>query len=225
MTTVPGTRGSSPAHHVLARQNYVDQVNRNLTCIAGIPAGPHKPEWKRKPPFALGILALALLLCRETASTPAQRPPEYQVKSVYLYNFGKFVQWPSSEPSSAFKICVLGEDPFGPLLDQTISGETISGKPAEAKRIRKVQDAGDCNVLYISWSEQRRLSQILLLLEGKSILTVSDMDEFVNRGGIIQFVWDHDRIRFEINLAAAMRARLAVSSELLKVATKVIQAG
>jgi len=160
----------------------------------------------------------------QLSQAQTQRPQEYQVKSVYLYNFGKFVEWPAATASAGtFKICVLGEDPFHSTLDETLSGETVAGKPAEAKRINNVQDAADCNVLYISSSEQRRLPQTLSALAGKKILTVSDMDNFASRGGMIQFVWDGDRIRFQVNLAAAMKVGLMLSSELLKVATKVVQ--
>jgi len=154
------------------------------------------------------------------------KPSEYQVKSVYLYNFGKFVEWPrtaAAAGSPSFVICVLGEDPFGPILNTTLAGETVSGKRPEARRVASVQDANDCHILYISTSEQRRLGQVLTYLNGKSVLTVSDMEQFSDRGGIIQFVWDRDRVRFEVNLAAATKAGLTLSSELLKVAARVRQ--
>jgi hypothetical protein len=170
------------------------------------------------------LCLLTVLGAVPNANAQAQRPQEYQIKSAYLYNFGKFVEWPAStSASSAFTICVLGDDPFGTTLDETLAGETVGGKSVEPKRITKVQDAGDCKVLYISSSEQRHVDQILLSLSGKNILTVSDMDNFTDHGGMIQFLWDRNKVRFEVNLNAAMKAGLMLSSELLKVATRVRQ--
>jgi hypothetical protein len=157
---------------------------------------------------------------------PAQqpKPSEYQVKAAYLYNFGRFVQWPTNSAASndsPFTICVLGQDPFGPVLDSTLAGESLGGKPVMTKRIAKPQEASDCRILFINSKEEGRLQEILAGLNGAAILTVSDMPAFSRRGGMIQFVLDGDKVRFEINLTSAEAAKLVLSSELLKVATSV----
>jgi uncharacterized protein DUF4154 len=156
----------------------------------------------------------------------AQQPKvsEYQVKATYLYNFGRFVQWPpnaTARKSDSFSICVLGQDPFGPSLDSTVAGETLDGKPLAAKRISTPRDAGECRILFISLTEENHLKEILMALDESGILTVSDMPAFSRRGGMIQFVLDGDKVRFEINLSSAETAKLTLSSELLKVATTV----
>ncbi len=152
------------------------------------------------------------------------KPAEYEVKAAYLYNFGRFVQWPAKVAAAkgdTFAFCVLGQDPFGPTLDATIASETIDGKQVMAKRISRPQDALNCRVLFISSSEDNRLKEILGVLGKASVLTVSDMPQFSLRGGMIQFLLEGNRIRFEVNLTTAESAGLTLSSELLKVALTV----
>ena len=172
---------------------------------------------------ALGGLVGIML----TASLPAQKlkPTENELKAVYLFNFARFTQWPpavGTQKNGSFFICILGQDPFGASLEAVIVGETIGGNPVAAKRISKSQDALSCQVLYISSSEARQLKDVLSVLGKASVLTVSDMPEFSSRGGMIQFVSDSKKIRFEVNLAKARTADLTLSSELLKVAVTVL---
>jgi len=157
-------------------------------------------------------------------SAQAPKITEYQVKAAYLANFGRFVEWPNSvavAKSESFNICVLGQDPFGADLDAAVTGETIGGSRVLAKRISRPQDAVDCRILFISSSEVSQWKEILTALRPLSILTVSDMPQFARRGGIIQFLLDGNRVRFDINLAATERVGLNLSSELLKLAVTV----
>jgi hypothetical protein len=151
------------------------------------------------------------------------KPSEYQVKAAYLYNFGKFVNWPAEYKSDgdSFPICVLGKDPFGAVLDTTLANQSIGGKNAIPKRIAKPEDASGCRVLFISSSEDRQLKDILAALDKTGVLTVSDMAEFSQHGGMIEFVLEGDRVRFAVNLSNAEDAGLSLSSELLKVAVTV----
>ena len=166
----------------------------------------------------LGTLLLAIC-----GSAFADHPSEYQVKAAYLYNFGKFVNWPADAgATSEFDVCVLGTDPFGPLLDATVSDSTINGKRVIARRIVRAQDAASCRVVFIAASESQRLSSDLAILSKLHVLTVSDNSHFLDRGGMIQFVFEGDRVRFAVNLTAAQEAGLTLSSELLKVATRVV---
>jgi hypothetical protein len=169
----------------------------------------------------IGVLTL---LCALISQAEDSKPSEYEVKAAYLYNFGRFVEWPagaSDTDANIFAICVLGQDPFGTALDATVYGESIGGKPVGIKRVGRPQDATGCRVLFIASSEQPRLRQILTALGQTNVLTVSDMPDFATRGGMIQFVLRDNKIRFEVDLAAAERARLSLSSELLKVAVAV----
>ena len=158
----------------------------------------------------------------------AQRsnPGEYEVKAAYIYDFGKFVAWPTKvAPTDDFPICVLGEDPFGATFDATIAGETINGKKVVVNRIAKPQEAVSCRILFISGSEESQLKEILVTLDKTSVLTVSDISQFTRRGGMIQFVTDANRVRFEVNVTTAERAGLTLSSQLLKVAINVRKTG
>jgi hypothetical protein len=172
---------------------------------------------------SLGISsALAFALCLNLqAQSPAT---EYQVKAAYLLNFGKFVTWPASTVAvnpEPFSICVLGEDPFGSVLDSTVRGEKIDGRSVVAKRIRDAGEASACNILFISRSEQGQVRKIASSLGKSGVLTVSDSQDFINRGGAIQFTLSGNRVRFEVSLDAAREAGLGLSSELLKVASSV----
>ncbi|MGO8791577.1 MAG: YfiR family protein [Terriglobia bacterium] len=149
---------------------------------------------------------------------------EYEVKAAYLYNFGRFVEWPPDVPSSQadeFTICVLGRDPFGLALDTTISGEKIEGKNVVARRISKAEEVENCRILFISASEDRQLKAILATAGRLGVLTVSDLPGFVKKGGMVEFVLANERVRFAINLGADQQARLNLSSDLLKVAAEV----
>jgi hypothetical protein len=154
------------------------------------------------------------------AQAREHKPNEYEVKAVYLYNFGKFVRWPSAT-GETFAICVLGQDPFGPALNATVAGETINGANITAARISRVEEAANCRIVFISSSEEARLKQILSALDRSSVLTVSDLPQFSRHGGMVEFVFDGKKIRFEVNLAPAEHAGLEFSSELLKLAANV----
>jgi len=168
----------------------------------------------------------ALVIAAEGVALPAQAPKANagQVQAAYLYNFGKFVKWPAAaraNQSGDFEICVLDQDPFGDTLQSTLAGESVAGKPVVVKRLRKMQDAVSCHILFISGSQSRDLKGILSSLDESAVLTVSDMPDFSKRGGMIQFVFEGDRIRFEVNLEGAERSHLVFPSELLKVAAAV----
>jgi len=172
------------------------------------------------------LCSLSLLFAIASSCCLAQEgPTESQVKAAYLYNFGKFVTWPpdSSQSQEFFAICILGKDPFGAVLDSTVTGQKIDGKAIKIRRFSRLQDAAGCKVLYISSSEEPRLAAILAEAQRIHLLTVSDIPRFAERGGNIGLVAQEERIRFEVNRNSAERNHLALSSELLKVATRVIQ--
>ena len=174
----------------------------------------------RIPALALVGLALAgQVRCRaEPAAAPFR---EYEVKAVFLFNFTQFVDWPPSaftDDAAPLVITVLGNDPFGPLLEQTVQGETMKGRALVVRRCRRVEDVGPCHLLYISSSENARLPAIFKRLQDRAVLTVGDADAFAAAGGMIRFTRAQSRVQFDINVAAAQRAGLSVSAKLLKVA-------
>jgi hypothetical protein len=178
----------------------------------------------RRRPRLSAILAILLFLPSSRLLAQQGQASEYAVKATYLYNFGRFVQWSTAAATTkgqTFPICVFGEDPFGKVLDTILAGESIDGKSVVPKRISKAQDALECRVLYISPSEEVRLKEILSTLDKAGVLTVSDIPQFSQRGGMIQFVVVANKIRFEVNLTSAQVAGLTLSSDLLKVAVAV----
>ena len=178
---------------------------------------------RRSPPWAAAVILVWTLVAVPCLWAQGPKPTDYDVKAAYLYNFGRFVEWPDSvaTKSDSFNVCVLGQDPFGPALDATLAGETIGGKNVTARRISSPQEAVNCRILFMSSEEGNRLSKIMEALDKGSVLTVSDMPQFSQRGGMIQFVLEGKKVRFEVNLTAVQRAGLTLSSELLKVATTV----
>ena len=179
-----------------------------------------------RPYRIAGIVVIASWILCAGPLLRAQQPKasEFRVKAAYLYNFGKFVEWPNKnvpEQDQSFEICVLGADPFGPTLDAALASGSIEGKSVAAKRISKPQDVDSCRILFISSSEEGHLKEVLTALDKSSVLTVSDIPRFSQRGGMIGFILDGNRVRFDVNLASAQSARLTLSSELLKVATNV----
>ncbi len=172
---------------------------------------------------AITVLASSLLLVQ--GQSP--RTSEYQLKAVFLFNFAQFVDWPPSAaqdsqppqpPQPPLLIGILGDDPFGSFLDETVRGERVGARPIQVRRYRRIADIEECNILFISRSENERVPDILSVFKNRAVLTVSDADDFASQGGIIEFFTDKSRIRLRINLDAADAAKLTISSKLLRVA-------
>lgn len=166
------------------------------------------------------------LMVAPPAGAQSPKPLDFEVKATYLLNFGRFATWPTGMPSSErgrFPVCVIGRDPFGTALDQTVAGETIDGQSVVARRIVKEQEATYCRILFVSGSEEAHLPAILRVTESAGVLTVSDIPRFTDRGGMIQFVSQDRRVRFQVNDAAVQQAGLSLSSQLLRVAISVIR--
>ena len=169
----------------------------------------------------LSLILLALcVLAGAVSSARAQRPTEYQVKAAFLYNFARFVEWPPRAFDSAdapVVIDVLGQDSFGPTLDRTVRDKTVRGRRLNIQRFHRLEEGlTRCHILFISRSEKDRLEEIWRFLGSSSVLTVGESDRFANAGGMVNFILQQHRVRFEINADAAVRAGLKVSSRLLK---------
>ena len=177
--------------------------------------------WRRPPGLAVLLIA-SVILGFPSLQAQAARVSEYEVKAAYLYNFGSFVEWPTKVgKGDSFAVCVLGKDPFGAALDATVAGEVIGDAHVVAKRLSTIQDLEHCRILFISSSEESQLREILAALDKQAVLTVSDLPQFIRRGGMVQFVLDGNRVRFEVNVTSAERSGLTLSSQLLKLAMNV----
>jgi len=178
---------------------------------------------------ALWVLRCAVLLAAgPSLAAQTGAATEYQVKAVFLFNFAQFVDWPAdafSGPDTPVVIGVLGDDPFGDFLDQTVRHEHLGGRPFQVRRYQSVDEIKTCHILFISRSEADRSEGILAGLKHRPLLTVSDADGFAQRGGMIRFVTERNRIRLQLNPEAAEAAHLTISSKLLRVAEIVTPAG
>jgi len=145
---------------------------------------------------------------------------ETRVKVAYLYNFTRFVEWPPHAPSAKnnkVNICLLGDDPFGSALD-SISGKSVGSGKLVVRRHQSVEDLSGCHVVYISSSEKSDLGDILNKLRKRPILSVGETKNFNKLGGVIRFTLVKKKVHFNIDLDAAKRARLTISSKLLNLA-------
>jgi len=182
----------------------------------------NQPVWLRTWLIAA---SLSLLVCSHLGAASnalaQDSPSEYQVKAAYLFNFLKFVEWPEGafpDPLAPIVIGIVGDDPFGEALPQVVIGKTAQGRDLVIRKYRAGEDLRASHILFISASEKKRLPQLLASLHGSNVLTVADFEGFLEEGGMIQLFSETNRIRFAINVDAAVRAKLKLSSKLLSLA-------
>jgi hypothetical protein len=155
----------------------------------------------------------------------ASGPSEYEVKAAFLYNFAHFVEWPLdafANPTDPLRLCVLGNDPFGPDLDRVVEDKTVNDHPLVVERIQRVDDAQGCHIAFVTASEPFGLTDMLAALERSNVLTVGEASEFLEHGGMIAFRIRDNKVRFAVNVEAAAQARIKISSKLLKLADLVV---
>jgi hypothetical protein len=167
-------------------------------------------------------LIVGLILNSSKFAFALDAAKEYEIKSAFLYNLGSFIMWSDASftlnKESLFRICVFGNDPFGERLEVIVNGQKILGRAIELRRFKEITQSKQCEVLFISQSEQMRIQEILNFLKKMPILTVSDMDNFVAQGGMIQFVQSDNKIRLLINPEVLQESALKPSSQLMKIA-------
>jgi len=175
---------------------------------------------------SIGKLFCIFLLAIVSANTRAQTK-EYQIKAAFLYNFVQFIEWPASvfaTTNAPFRIGVLGDNPFKGALEATVQGETVNDHKMVVETAQQVGELKDCQVIFISRSEKDHINEILSQLDSSAVLTVSEVDGFAQRGGIINFYLEGTKVRFEINPAAAQRDGLKIGSQLLSLG-KIVETG
>ncbi|MGB8477156.1 MAG: YfiR family protein [Candidatus Acidiferrum sp.] len=152
-------------------------------------------------------------------------PSEYQVKAAFLFHFAQFVEWPAGtykDAGSQLTYCTLGADPFHGALEASLNEKTVDGRPVRVLHLRQVQEAQGCQVLFIGILQKEHIPKVLASLNGNPVLTVGESEHFAEQGGMIGFRLEDNKVRFEINLGAANRAKLRISARLLSLAKTVI---
>jgi len=214
----PYRPGQPPDARIPKPESRAHQVREVMTCLRR--AAGSLREYKLLL-FLLVGSAAALTLAAPDSRAAESASLEYKVKAAYLYNFAKFVEWPAEkfpQPASPIIIGVVGEDPFGDTLDETVKGKTVNGRSILIRRLAPGADLKQCHLLFISRSLKNSLASILAGLKSESVLTVSETDQFASRGGMIDLIIVDDSVKLEINLDTAERAGLKVSSKLSSVA-------
>lgn len=164
--------------------------------------------------------ALLLAMAWLPLNAAAFMAEEYAIKAAFLYNFAKFIEWPPTAfaaDSDPLRICVVGDNPFGAALTN-LRDKRVGQREVEVQEAPAGGEARDCHIAFISRSEQPRLKSLLRTLSNRPVLTVSDIEGFAQAGGVIGLIEAEQQIRFAINTAAARRAHLQLSSQLLKLA-------
>jgi hypothetical protein len=146
---------------------------------------------------------------------------EYQVKGAFLVNFAKFFEWPAQSfkgPADPISICILGQNPFGPALDQAIRETVVENRALVVHQVSDPQQTRQCQMVFVSASERKRSRMLLAALKGESVLTVGESEGFLAEGGVVSFRLEGEKVRFEINAKAAALAKLHISAKLLSLA-------
>ena len=155
------------------------------------------------------------------AQLRAQDFKESDVKAAFLYHLTQFVEWPPEAfpaVEDPLVIGILGADPFGEALDEIVRDEVVKNRKLKVERFHSMEEITVCHILFISQSEAGRLDQVFSSLKGRKILTVGDTEGFAQRGGVVRFLTEKNKVRLRINIEAAKAASLTISSKLLRAA-------
>lgn len=175
--------------------------------------------------YFLRVMIFLTLVLPQSSWAKSSRLNEYEVKASYLFNFAKYVEWPSSafpRESTPLTMCIIGKSPLNEVIE-SLTGKTIQNRRVVIRQFSKVEDLNECNILFVNAATKTPLPQILAFLAPHPILTVSDGKGFASDGGTIEFIPVGDNIRFKINNRAAQKAHIKISSHLLRLATSVIE--
>jgi hypothetical protein len=171
--------------------------------------------------LCLIVLLVVSAQHRVQAQAPGSEFDEYQVKAAFLYNFAKFVEWPSdsfANSADPIGICIVGQNPFGLTLETMMQGKKEGGRAFAVRRLPDTQQVSNCHILFISAAERKRTRTLLTALKGVAILTVGETDDFMALGGVIAFKRDGMRVHIQIDVQMAEQDRLKISSKLLSLA-------
>lgn len=210
---------------------------------------PWMPEPKKQRFMPMAVLLLVMLVCicgimtcagYATHSESGKLRRASMLKTAFLYNFIRFVEWPAAkigDVNEPIIIGVIGEDDFGDALKLT-KGKKVRGREVVIKRFKsfskikqldkaaqekEIKAIGESHLLFVCKSEKAHVSELAKLIQGYHVLTVGDMEDFLNQGGIINFTMSQNKIRFEVNMTMAKDSDLKIRSQLLRLAKTVVR--
>jgi len=167
---------------------------------------------------------LALLLLQLVAGTHAQISRGDQIRAAFLYNFTKFIEWPSNsftDVNAAIVIGVLGDSSLAAALTAVVRDRKVNGRPITVRAVQNAEEAASTHELFVSATEISRWAQIQAAIETRPVVTVGESPAFARNGGTINFIVQDDKLRFEINMTAAERSGVKISAQLQKLAAAV----
>jgi uncharacterized protein DUF4154 len=174
----------------------------------------NRPVWIR----VLFVLLILLSTVRNNFSQKIELSREYQIKAVFLYNLSQFVEWPKNafeNDQAPIVIGILGTDPFGKYLEETVQGEKIIEHPLLIQKYSSMEEIKTCHILFLNIGKPE---QAITNLKDRNILIVGDTKDFIKKGGMINFVKDNNKIKIQINMKAVGVTNLIISSKLLRLA-------
>ncbi|HET9300370.1 MAG TPA: YfiR family protein [Candidatus Polarisedimenticolaceae bacterium] len=175
----------------------------------------------RRGSAALWLLVSAGCLAAAVVVAFAAQPTDRDVKAAFLFNFPSYVEWPArafSGPGEPLVIGILGDDPFGHVLEELVAGRSVQGHPLEVRRLTQLADAEAVHVVYLGYSDPADIRFAAAILRDRPVLTVSDGERLAEHGAMINLRVRGQKVGFDINLEAADEAGLKLSSQLLKLA-------
>lgn len=170
-------------------------------------------------------MLLLMIFCAQAHAADVQLE-EYRVKAAFIYNFAKFVEWPSEafdNSASPIRICTLGQNPFGSALEDAVKNKMVGERGLVVRQLDKGQEVADCHILFVSRSERAPLGSLVVQTKCPYVLTVGESEDFIGNGGAINLALKDSRIRIQINVVAAARGKFRISSKLLGIADIVKQ--
>ena len=171
------------------------------------------------------VVSLAAMALVPALAQVDRAAAETQIKAAFLYKFSGFVEWPPkafARPDSPFTIGVIGADELATDLEQIVKGRTVLERAVVVRRMRRGESVAGIQMLFIGQAEGTRLAEILAIAKGQSVLTVTESENALSHGSMINFVFVDDKVRFDVALPQAERGALKISARLLAVARKVL---